>query len=143
MKDKRKERVTRFGVSLEKPLLERLDQFGKQRGFPNRSQALRALLREYMVEQERLGEGDIAGTVTIVYDHHQKTVVRKLVATQHDFHDIIIASQHIHIDHDNCLEVVIIKGPSTKARELCDRLRAIKSVKHIALNTTTTGTEVS
>jgi CopG family nickel-responsive transcriptional regulator len=140
---KEKEGVTRFGVSLEKSLLRELDGFCSERGFPNRSQAIRALLREYMVERETVTSGRIAGAVTIVYDHHRRTVVRRLVAIQHDFDDLIIASQHIHIDHDNCLEVIIVKGSVKRVRNLCDQFRSIKGLKHVSLGTTTTGSGIS
>ncbi|MFC1585220.1 nickel-responsive transcriptional regulator NikR [Fibrobacterota bacterium] len=140
---KKKEGVTRFGVSLEKSLLKQLDTFCSERGFPNRSQAIRALLREYMVEKERVSAGVIAGVVSIVYDHHQKTMVRDLLSIQHSFHDMIIASQHIHIDHDNCLEVIIVKGRMQNVEKFCDSLRSLKGLKHVAMSITTTGVEVS
>jgi CopG family nickel-responsive transcriptional regulator len=140
---KKKEGVIRFGVSLEKSLLRELDSFCSERGFPNRSQAIRSLLREYMVEKERTASGEIAGAVTIVYDHHKRTVVRRLVSIQHDFDDLIIASQHIHIDQDNCLEVIIVKGGMKKVQILCDQFRSVKGLKHVSLNTTTTGSGIS
>ncbi len=140
---KKKEGVARFGVSLEKYLLERLDSYCSERSFPNRSQAIRALLREYMVEKERLGTKEIAGAVTIVYDHHKKELARKLISIQHDFYELIISSQHVHIDHHNCLEVIIVKGKMSQVKKLRDLFRSVKGLKHVALSTTTTGSEIS
>lgn len=135
-------KVARFGVSLEKKLLERFDRYCKKRNYANRSEALRDLIRQELVNVQWQEKGEIAGAVTLVYDHHRRTLVNKLMDIQHDFQDIIISAQHVHLDHNNCLEIVAVKGDSRKVRQLADTLRSAKGVKHGALSMSTTGSEI-
>ncbi|MEK9149342.1 MAG: nickel-responsive transcriptional regulator NikR, partial [Candidatus Desantisbacteria bacterium] len=102
--------LVRFGVSLEDVLLVRFDGHLKEKGYPTRSKAISDLIREALVKEEWVGQGNVAGTVTLIYDHHRRELVNKLTDIQHDFYKIIISSQHIHLDHNNCLEVVVVKG---------------------------------
>ena len=134
--------IIRFGVSLEKELLEKFDRLIKDKKYPNRSEAIRDLIRENLVKREWVEGKDVAGTITLVFDHHKRELVNILTDIQHDFHKLIISSQHIHLDHDNCLEIIVVRGKPRDARELADKLRATKGVKYGALSIATTGKEL-
>jgi CopG family nickel-responsive transcriptional regulator len=134
--------LVRFGVSLEKELLRRLDALSRQKGYANRSQALRDLIRKELVKTQWLEGKDVVGAITLVYDHHKRELVNKLTNLQHDFGGMIIASQHIHIDHDNCLEIIAVRGAPKKIEELADKMRAAKGVKHGTLSMATTGKDL-
>ncbi|NQU74655.1 MAG: nickel-responsive transcriptional regulator NikR, partial [Candidatus Omnitrophica bacterium] len=103
-------KLVRFGVSLEKGLLENFDKGIREKAYRNRSEAIRDMIREGLVKKEWLEDKEVAGTVTLVYNHHRRELVNRLTDIQHDFHKLIISSQHIHLDHDNCLETVVVKG---------------------------------
>src|SRR5512137_1018596 len=98
--------LVRFGVSLEKPLLERFDALIRERQYTNRSEALRDLIRQELVKREWQEGHDVAGAITLVYDHHQRDILSKAMDIQHEFQKLIISTQHIHLDHDNCLEIL-------------------------------------
>ncbi len=131
--------LLRFGVSLDSHLLKKFDNHVKNNKYPTRSKAIADLIRKVFVEQEWEDGKNVAGAIIIVYDHHKRDLVNKLINTQHDFQDIIIASQHVHLDHNNCLEVVVVKGKTSKIRELASILKSAKGVKHAALSAATTG----
>ena len=131
--------LIRFGVSLEKGLLEVFDKNIKKRKYTNRSEAIRDLIRKEIVKEQWTHESDIAGAVIIIYDHHKRDLVEKLMKIQHDFHRIIISTQHIHLDHDNCLEIIAVKGKTKNVQELTDKLTASKGVKHSSLSMSSTG----
>ena len=132
-------RVARFGVSLERDLLSQFDAFVVQKGFPTRSEAVRALVRERLVEGEWLTGKDVAGAIVLVYDHGRRDIVRKITAVQHDFHKTVLSTQHVHLDHDNCLEVVVVRGTAADVQRLYKGLQAIKGMKHVSLSAGTTG----
>jgi len=134
--------IVRFGVSLEKELLAKFDQRRKNKNHANRSEAVRDLIREDLVKAEWTAGKEVAGAVTLVYDHHRRELVAKLMDIQHDFGDMIISSQHVHLDHHHCLEIIALKGKAERARMLCDRLTGVKGVKHGTLSMTTTGKHV-
>lgn len=135
--------LVRFGISLPRNLLDRFDNLIHSKNYSNRSEAIRDLIRELLVKKEWIkGEDDVAGTITLVFDHHQRELVNTITNIQHDFHQFIISTQHIHLDHHNCLEVVIIKGKPDKIEELTNRLKSIKGVKHCAISMATTGKEI-
>lgn len=134
--------IIRFGVSLEKALLEKFDILIKEKKYPNRSEAIRDLIRENLVRREWVEGKEVAGAITLVFDHHKRDLVNILTDIQHDFHKLIISSQHIHLDHDNCLEIIVVRGKPTEVRELADKLRATKGVKYGALSIATTGKEL-
>ena len=136
---KRTSRIARFGVSLEKELLSQFDGFVREKGFPTRSEAVRALVRERLVEGEWLKGSDVAGAIVLVYDHGRRDVVRRLTAVQHDFHKTVLSTQHVHLDHDNCLEVVVVRGMAADVHRLYKGLQAIKGMKHVSLSAGTTG----
>ncbi len=134
-----KDKLVRFGVSLEGELLRRFDAYIGVEGYDNRSKAIADLIRkEFVSDAFRRGE-DVAGAVTIVYDHHKREVVNHILDIQHDHGGIIISSQHVHLDHDNCLEIVAVKGRGAQVKLLADALKSIKGVKHATLSVTGTG----
>jgi CopG family nickel-responsive transcriptional regulator len=132
-------KLTRFSVSIEPELLERFLRMSGKRGWENRSEALRQLMREALVRQEWSGADEIVGTVTIVYDHHKRELTDRLTSIQHDHHDAVLAATHIHLDHDNCLEMIAVKGTASVVQEIADALIGTRGVKHGTLTATTTG----
>ena len=96
----------RFGVSLDKALLDKFDRYIRERNYSNRSEAFRDLIRQELIKKEWQEGDDVAGAITLIYDHHRKDLLNKITDLQHDFQSVIISTQHIHLDHDNCLEIV-------------------------------------
>lgn len=129
----------RFGVSLEKKLLDEFDILIKRKNYSNRSEAFRDLIRQELVKEEWTKNGEVAGAITLVYDHHKKELVNKLTDIQHDFQGTIISTQHIHLDHDNCLELIAVKGAAANITKLADTLKSVKGVKHGTLSMSSTG----
>jgi CopG family nickel-responsive transcriptional regulator len=129
----------RFGVSLEKKLLDEFDTLIKRKNYSNRSEAFRDLIRQELVKEEWVKSGEVVGAITLVYDHHKRELVTKLTDIQHDFQGTIISTQHIHLDHDNCLELIAVKGPATDITKLADTLKSVKGVKHGTLSMSSTG----
>ena len=137
-------KLTRFGVSLDEELLEPFDALCAVKGYSNRSEAIRVLIRKALVAEEwQQADGQGAGTLTLVYDHHKNDLARRLTQMQHDEHDIIIATLHVHLDHHNCLEVLILKGEAARVRALADKLISCKGVKHGTFSGTTTGQDLA
>jgi CopG family transcriptional regulator, nickel-responsive regulator len=134
--------VVRFGVSLEKELLDKFDRLIKEKKYSNRSEAIRDLIRENLVKREWVEGKEVAGAITLVFDHHKRDLVNILTDIQHDFYQIIISSQHIHLDHSNCLEVIVVRGKPTEVRELANKLKSNRGVKYGALSIATTGKEL-
>lgn len=132
--------LVRFSVSLEEELLKRFDDRIKEQKYRNRSEALRDLIREDLVEREWQKNEKVAGTITLVYVHHKRGLVHRLTALQHEFHNMIISTQHIHLDHDNCLEVIIVQGEAHSLDQLTSKLKAVKGVKYGNLAMATCGT---
>jgi CopG family nickel-responsive transcriptional regulator len=131
--------LIRFGVSLEKDLLRKFDLLSRHKGYSNRSEAIRGLIREELIKKEWAGNKDIAGAIILVYDHHRRELLDRLTDIQHDHSRLIISTQHIHLDHHNCLEIIVIRGKSNDARRLRDILKSAKGVKYAALTMATTG----
>jgi len=123
-------KVKRFGVSLEEDLLKELDNFVKTHAFPNRSQAVRFLVRNNVVEQKWQHNKDVAGCVVLVYDHHKRDLLNKSITLQHGYQDLVLSVQHVHLDHHNCLEMIAVRGRAIKLKELADKLIALKGIKH-------------
>lgn len=134
--------IIRFGISLEERLLKDFDRLIKEKKYSNRSEAIRDLIRDSLVKEEWKKCKEVAGAISIVYDHHKRELMDVIVDIQHDYQDMIVASQHAHLDHHNCLEVIIVKGKSDKIKTLADKLRAVKGVKHGSLTLTTLGKEL-
>ena len=124
-------KLTRFGVSLEEDLLAAFDGLCARKSYSNRSEALRDLIRRALGEEDsRSPDGQEAGTVTLVYDHHKHDLARRLMRLQHEDHDVIVAATHVHLDHDNCLEVLVLRGEATRVRGMADRLISCRGVRH-------------
>ncbi len=137
------QQIKRFGVSMEEKLLARFDRYISENNYKNRSEALRDLMRKELVQEEWLkSKKDVAGAIILVYDHHRKELMDNLVHLQHQHQEIIISSQHIHLDHRICLEVVIVKGRIDEVYALESKLKAAKGVKHAALAQSTMGRDI-
>jgi len=135
-------KLVRFGVSLEEELLRNFDRYIKEKDYQNRSEAIRGLIREKFVKKEWAENKEVAGAVILVYNHHKRELVNKLTDIQHDFHRLIISSQHIHLDHNNCLETVVIKGKSKEVEKLANKLKSTKGVKYGTLTSATIAKEL-
>lgn len=132
--------VERFGVSMAPDLLEQFDALIAERGYTNRSEAIRDIVRDYLVEAKwEQGEEEVIGTITLVYDHHQHDLTEQLTDLQHHFHEAVISTLHVHLDSHHCLEVLVVRGPAAQVRSLADRLISIRGVKHGKLTCATTG----
>lgn len=130
----------RFGISLEDVLLERFDGLIEKKGYHNRSEAIRDLIRDSLVTEEWASSvAETVGTITIVYSHETRELTDTLTDLQHRYHDSIISAMHIHLDAHNCLEVIIVKGKAKDIKTIADRLIGTKGVKHGKLTATTTG----
>lgn len=131
--------LARISISLEADLLETFDGYAEEHGFPTRSEAIKNVMRQALVENEWAKSEFVAGSISLVYDHHRPGIVQKLLDAQHDFCEEILCSQHVHLDHDNCLEIIVLKGTSLRIKEILQRLREIKGLKHLVLTMSTTG----
>ena len=133
--------VMRFGISIDERLLEKFDLLIGDKGYSNRSEAVRDLIRNALVDEQwsRDDQQEMVGTVSLVYNHHTRELSDKLTEHQHSHHHNIISALHVHLDEHNCLEVVVIKGTAKEIRRLADEMIGTKGVKHGKLMTTTTG----
>lgn len=131
--------IFRFGISLPKDLIDKFDRLIKDRKYTNRSKAFGDLIRQELVKREWQEGKKIAGAVILIYDHHKRELLNKITDVQHDFQKVIISTQHIHLDHNYCLEIIAIKGDPKEAQNLADTLKAIKGVKHATLSMSSTG----
>ncbi|MDX1762757.1 MAG: nickel-responsive transcriptional regulator NikR [bacterium] len=135
--------LTRFGVSIETRLLGRFDKLIKSRGYRNRSEALRDLIRDRLVQEDwNLGTKETVGTITLVYDHHTRELGDNLTHLQHDHFKAVISSMHVHMDEHNCLEVLVVRGQGRRIKKLADRLIGTRGVKHGKLTLTTEGKDL-
>jgi CopG family transcriptional regulator, nickel-responsive regulator len=134
--------LTRTGVSLEDDLLKQFDKVIARRGYKNRSEAIRDLIRESLVDEAVDQNRPVVATLSMIYDHHKPNLSNKLNEIQHHSHGSVLAATHVHLDEDNCLEVVIMKGRSGEVQHLADHMLAMRGVKHGKLVVTTTGKEV-
>lgn len=137
------QKITRFGVSIDQKLLEHFDEKISSEGYLNRSEAIRDLIRECLVEKDwKLGDEEMIGVVSLVFSHAQRELTEALTEIQHHHYPSIISAVHIHLDHDNCLEVLILKGKGKKLRTITDELKTLRGVKHCQLSISTTGKEL-
>ena len=134
--------LVRFSVSIEKTLLDRFDKRIEKDGYPTRSKAIADLMRDSLVTHEWKEGKKVAAAIIIVYDHHKRDLTNRLTHIQHEFHELVISSQHIHLDHDNCLEIIVVKGKPKDVVELSNRLKATKGVKYGSLSAASTGKEI-
>ncbi|WP_028575189.1 nickel-responsive transcriptional regulator NikR [Desulfonatronovibrio hydrogenovorans] len=136
-------KTIRFGVSLDLDLLTKFDDLCEERSYQTRSEAIRDLIRNALVQKEWEDEGlETIGVLSLVYDHHQSDLSQKLTEIQHQALDAIVTSMHIHLDHHNCLEVLILRGPGKDIKDTSQKLTSTKGVKHGRLSLTTTGKEI-
>lgn len=131
----------RFGISLEKSLIDAFDKVIKTENYQNRSEAFRDLIREKLVQKKWTEGGIVAGAIVMTYDHHKRELVNKMLDIQHDHHDTILSTQHVHLDHNHCLEIIAVKGESRNVDILSNSLKALVGVKHVSLSISATGDE--
>jgi len=125
------EKITRFGVSIEPDLLKKFDKMIKKEGYTNRSEAIRDLIRNNLIkEKNRNPDAEAIATLTMVYDHHVRNLTDKLLDIQHDHTKEILTTTHVHIDHHNCLEVLVLKGKTRNIQKLADNIKALRGIKH-------------
>lgn len=134
--------TTRFGISIDSDLLESFDRLLTQKGYQNRSEAIRDLIRAAIVEEKMdAGQEEMVGTVTMVYNHHVRDLADKLTEHQHHHHHQIVSALHVHLDAHNCLEVIVLKGSSAEINRIADELLGVKGVKHGKLFLTSSTSE--
>ncbi len=122
-------KLTRFGVSMEENLLKQFDEMINSKGYPSRSEAVRDFIRDALLQEKwALGDEIVAGTILLFYDHHSTNLVDEMMHIQHDYHEMVLASTHIHIDHNNCLEIIVVRGKPKLLKELSNRLIPLKGV---------------
>lgn len=131
--------LKRFSISLDEELLADFDKFIRQRRYENRSEAIRDLIRKSFVKDEWAADKDVMGVISLVYDHHQHQLQEKVTEQQHDQHDLIVSTTHVHMDHHNCLEVIIVRGKAREVQELADRLVSLRGVRDGKLAMSSTG----
>lgn len=136
-------KLVRFGTSLDQDLLDHFDRHIKGRKYTNRSEALRDLIRDKLVGEEWSENKETVGTITFVYDHHVRGLTNKLTNLQHDFQGLVLTGMHVHLDHDHCLEVLVVRGKGAQIKKVADAIISIKGVKHGKLAMTTTGKALS
>ena len=132
----------RFGISLPKDLLDKFDRLIREKNYTNRSEAFRDLIRQELVKKEWQQGHEVAGAINLIYDHHKRELLNKITDIQHDFQKLIISTQHIHLDHNNCLEIIAVRGGPKEVQKLSDTLISIKGVKHGTLSMSTTGRNI-
>jgi CopG family transcriptional regulator, nickel-responsive regulator len=135
--------LIRTGISLELDLLERFDRVIHKKGYTNRSKAIRDLVRDYAVAEDVEADHVVVGTLTMVYDHHRPKLSERLIELQHHAPCKVLAATHVHLDHRNCLEVVIMKGRSSEVSHLADQILSLRGVKHGKLVLTMRGQGVT
>ncbi len=135
-------KLSRFGVSMEEEFLSRFDAHMRRKGYKNRSEAIRDLIRGVFVAQEWQANERVAGALLVVYDHHRRDLVENLLGIQHDAQEHIVSTQHIHLDHHNCLEIIVVRGRARRIQDLYDRIQALKGIKHTSLSMATTGSKI-
>jgi CopG family transcriptional regulator, nickel-responsive regulator len=138
-----KDGVARLSISLNKTLLRKLDRMVREKGYSNRSLAVADMIADQLVEHQReLGDAEAVGSVTLVYNHHTPRVQELLTELQHEHLHTIISAMHVHLDHHNCLEVLVVKGRAPMIKAFADRLIGVRGVKHGKLSLTTTGKDI-
>jgi CopG family nickel-responsive transcriptional regulator len=135
--------LSRIGVAIDSDLLQKFDELIASRGYSNRSEAFRDLIRDELVERAWDNpDSEVVGTVTLVYDHHVRLLNEKLTGMQHSHFHQILSSLHVHLDHDNCLEVLVVRGKASDVKTIADAIISTKGVKHGRLTITSTGAEL-
>nr|WP_295973567.1 nickel-responsive transcriptional regulator NikR [uncultured Bacillus sp.] len=128
--------LKRFGVSMEGSLLQKFDDLIQQKGYANRSEAVRDLVRDALIQQSWEDTEQItAGSILLFYNHHHRNIQDEMTKIQHDMHHLIIATTHFHLDHDSCLEIVVVKGKVAEVQQLGNKLTSLKGVEFGRLTT--------
>jgi CopG family nickel-responsive transcriptional regulator len=122
--------VVRFGVSLDREMMQELDSYVTANNFPNRSQAIRNLIEKYAVEQKWHCDNQVAGAIVIVYDHHKRNIDNEINEVQHEYHHLILSTQHVHLSHETCLETIAVKGKASELTMLADKIITLKGIHH-------------
>ena len=135
-------KIIRFGVSMDGKLLGRFDELIEKEGYGNRSEALRDLIRERLVEEEWKEKDEVCGGILLVYDHHKPNLTDKITEIQHHFYKLVISTQHIHMDHDNCMEIISIRGKAKEIQKFFNKLRATTGIKQCNIIKATVGDKI-
>ncbi len=135
--------LVRFSLSLEKALLDRLATLTRKSRCANRSEFVRDMIRDRLVEQEWEKGDEVVGTITLVYDHHKRELSNRLISLQHHHHDMILATTHVHLDEDICAEMILARGAADEISAIADQLRQQKGVLHTALSLSSTGRQLA
>ncbi|HNX51335.1 MAG TPA: nickel-responsive transcriptional regulator NikR [Thermoanaerobaculaceae bacterium] len=135
--------LERLSFSIERPLLERLEKLREEAGYVNRSEFLRDMIRGRLVDRAWELDQEAVGTITLVYDHHARGLNEKLTDLQHDHHEVIMATTHVHLDHHHCVEVILVRGRAGQVRAIADGLQKQKGVLHGGLSMSSTGKELA
>ncbi|MBN2401344.1 MAG: nickel-responsive transcriptional regulator NikR [Spirochaetes bacterium] len=135
--------LRRFSISLDENLLEKFDKYLQIKKYTNRSEAIRDLIRDVFVKEEWETDKEVFGVITFIFDHHQPKIQEKITELQHDFNEHIVSATHVHIDHHNCLEVVIVSGRAKNIRELHEKIKALRGLKNANLIMSSTGTDLA
>ncbi len=134
------EAVTRYSIAVPQSLMDAFDAWRSETGRPSRSGALRDLMRKALVRDRwERGDAEVMGSVTVVYDHHQRELARRLTALQHEAHDQVICTTHVHLDHHHCLEVIVLRGPASEVRAMAEAILGTRGVLHGELVCTAVG----
>lgn len=135
--------LSRIGVAIDAELLEKFDRLLARRGYENRSEAFRDLIRDQLIEESwKSPDAPVVGTVTLLYDHHVRLLNEKLTDLQHEHHKSILSTLHVHLDHDHCLEVLVVRGKASAVQKIADTLISTKGVKHGRLTIAAAGAEI-
>lgn len=130
-------KIVRFGVSIEKDLLDNFDKIIEEKGYNSRSEAIRDLIRDYIIKEKwNIGKDMVAGSISLVYEHDVYGLSEKLTDIQHHYHDVIISTLHIHLDEKNCMEVILVRGEIGEIKKLYDELSSLKWVRHTNISVT-------
>ncbi len=132
-------KIRRFGVSIEEEFLKKFDDLIKRKGYTTRSKAISDLITQFLSQRLFTKSARTTALITLVYNHHKRELVDRLISTEHSFLKLIVSSQHIHLDDENCLEVIVCRGRPHSLEELFDSLRSIKGVKSASLIPCSTG----
>ena len=135
--------LTRFSIAIDRGLFRRLEAARKAAGYRNRSEYLRDLIRDRLVREDWKANRQAVGTITLVYDHHQRELTRKLTSVQHEHPAQVLAATHVHLDHDHCVEAILVRGRARQIRDLADSLGKQRGVLHSSLSLGTIGTKLS
>jgi CopG family transcriptional regulator, nickel-responsive regulator len=131
------EQLIRFSISMEEDLLHEFDRLVEQKGYTNRSEAVRDIVRDTLIEESvKSPDGTVYGALVFIYDHHKRELEKSLSNLQHDYYENIISTSHVHVDHDHCMEVVLLKGKATILKAIAEKLLSFKGVKHGKLTLT-------